>query len=68
MSVYELNEDQMNELKQHYVCVLAENEGRSPYMSEFIEAPDTVSDETIYKLSGDITFVPDDFVCTAGGC
>ena len=50
MSVYELNQDQLDELKVAYVCGLAENEGRSPYMREVAEAPDEISNEIIYPF------------------
>ena len=68
MKVNELNREQLDELKVAYVCGLAHNEGRYPYMSEVAEAPDEISDELIKKLFKDITFVADDFACTAGGC
>lgn len=68
MSVNELSQDQLDELKVNYVCALAHSEGRYPYMSEVAEAPDEISNELIKKLFKDITFVPDDFMCAAGGC
>jgi len=68
MTVWQLNKDQMDELKVAYVTGLAINENRSPCMSEVANAPDDVADDIIYNLYKDITFSPDDFWCTAGGC
>lgn len=68
MSVHELNQDQLDELKVAYVCGLAQDEGRDPYMSEVANAPDDIANEIIFELFKDITFTEDDFFCTAGGC
>ena len=67
MSVYELNEDQKNELKENYITEMAKLEDRTPSYGELANAT-KVPDELIYKLYADITFSPDDFWCTAGGC
>lgn len=68
MSVYELNEDQKNELKQNYITEMAQLDDRCPSWGELADATETVSDEVIYKLYADITFTEDDFFCTTGGC
>lgn len=67
MSVHELNQDQLDKLKVAYVCGLAQDEGRDPYMSEVVNAPDDIANEIIFELFKDITFTEDDF-CTTGGC
>ena len=64
MSVNELNQDQLDELKVAYVCALAHSEGRHPYMSEIAEAPDEISNQEILKLFKDIRFSSDDFECS----
>lgn len=68
MSVHDLNRNQLDELKGHYITEMAQLEDRCPSWGELADAQVTVSDETIYKIYADISFTPDDFICTAGGC
>ena len=65
MSVYELNQNQMDELKVEYVCGMARHEGRCPDLGEAANAPDVISDDIIYDIFKDITFSPEDFRCSA---
>ena len=62
MRVDELNRDQLEKLKQHY---LMETQMDVSY-SDLASADDIVSDEDIFDYYGDVDFVPDDFYCSAG--
>ncbi len=63
MTVYELNEDQMNLLKQNYLTQhLEEVENRSPSMDELANASETVSDWLILDAYKDTIFSKDDFL------
>ena len=67
MTVYELNRDQLEELKQRYYSdVLLEEEDRTPSYYELSNIDDYVSDQTVFDEYDNDTFVNDDFFCTAG--
>lgn len=61
MTVWQLNRDQMDELKTNYVCELAKARGETPSWGEMADAPDIISDDEIYEIYADISFSPDDF-------
>lgn len=63
MTVYELNRDQLDELKQSYVCEKVD----CPSYGELADAVD-ISDEVVQEYYADYEFTSDDFFCTAGGC
>ena len=64
MTVYDLNRDQLTELKQQYY----EDEvvGYSLSYDELANIDSLVSDEEIYKRHEGTYFVPDDFASSAG--
>lgn len=65
MSVYELNKDQMVELKErHLTNHIYETEDRDVSMSELVQADEIVSDDDIYDNYGGIDFSEDDFFCS----
>lgn len=65
MSVYELNKDQMIELKQRYLDNhLLEVKDRSASYGELADADEIVSDDDIYRNYGGFDFVDDDFFCS----
>ncbi len=68
MTVRELNRDQLEELKQHYLTEMNGDNGTS--YEELAFADNIVSDEEIYDAYADTIFTNDDFFCTAGtdGC
>ena len=66
MTVYDLNRDQLIELKQRYITEQYERRGGSPTYGELAEADDRISDSTIYEYYDGYEFVNDDFFCTAG--
>ena len=57
MSVYELNREQLHELKVDYLLMKQE----SVSWGELADADSLVSDETIYEEHAGTEFVPDDF-------
>lgn len=61
MSVYELNREQLIELKQNYICEQNELKGEPTYWSDMAEADDLVTDEEIYENYGGYSFTADDF-------
>ena len=66
MTVYELNRDQLTELKQNYYTQLLDERGESPSWGELANIDDYVSDETIQDVYFYDNFVNDDFFCSAG--
>lgn len=65
MTVYELNREQLTELKVDYIRTRNEENGDPTFWSEIIYADEIISDEEIYEEYGNIDyFVDDDFFCT----
>ena len=63
MTVYDLNEDQLAELKQRYY---AEKTGRDLSYGEIVNIDELVSWREIRDAYKHVDFVPDDFFCSAG--
>ena len=63
MTVYDLNRDQLIELKQQYLTNFS---GEEPSYEELADADEIITDEQIYRYCGDMEFSPDDFFCSAG--
>ena len=61
MKVYELDRDQLNELKERYVTEKAIEEDKDICMGELLDAHYEVADETIFEHYADIDFVEEDF-------
>lgn len=59
MSVYELSNNQLIELKQHYLCEVQENVS----YEELCDADYIVSDEEIFEAYDCTDFSSDDFMC-----
>lgn len=59
MTVYELSEAQMAELKQAYICETVDN----PSYGELADA-EAVDNETIYSYYHGVIFTDDDFFCS----
>ena len=76
MTVHELNREQVLELKQRYLEMLAD-EGNyaavlnvdydEPSYNDLAMADEIVPDDIIFTHYEDTCFVPDDFFCTACG-
>ena len=70
MNVRELNADKMRELKERYLCILAD-EGTyaevmdvdydEPSYSDLAHADELVSDDVIYRQWDGVDFVEEDF-------
>ena len=63
MTVYDLNRDQLQELKQRYY---AEQTGEDLSYDEIYRIDELVSDEEVYDEYGGTDFVPDDFFSSTG--
>lgn len=59
MSIYELNEEQLTELKQHYYC----ERNESVSYGELAEINDLVSFDELVEEYGATYFVEEDFSC-----
>ena len=62
-TVRELSRDEMTELKQNYLFMHLEVEGRNPSMYELQNIDNYISDEYMYEQYEDYTFTSDDFFC-----
>ena len=58
MSVYELNREQLNALKQAIICRRIEQ----PSYRDLVEAEYSVSDDEVFTEYEGISFVTDDFI------
>ena len=67
MTVYELNRDQLTELKQNYYTQLLDERGESPSYDELANIDDYISDGEIYAAYEAYSFTPGDFACSAAG-
>ena len=63
MTVYELNRDELNQLKEDYVTEMAIKEDRDICMGELLDAHYEVADETIFEFYEGVEFVKEDFWC-----
>lgn len=61
MNVRELNRQQLDELKAHYICEVMKH----PSYEDFANASN-IADEEIYNHYEGICFVDDDFFCSCG--
>ena len=65
MSVYELNKEQITELKSRsFTDYIYETENRDVFLSELANIDNIISDDYIYENYGDIDFSEDDFFCS----
>lgn len=82
MTVYELNRDQLVELKQHYLETLsdegclnevlyddaeADEDSEGVSYEELANADELVPDDVVFSNYEDIDFSEDDFSCSADG-
>lgn len=66
MTVYDLNRDQLVELKQNYLTENMEEQGYGVSYDVLADADNIISDERIYEIYAGTEFSPDDFFCSAG--
>lgn len=62
MNVWELNREQIIQLKQDIVVRRNDEVGEGTYMSELVMADEIVSDKEVYDEFGGYYFSEDDFV------
>ena len=67
MNVEELTTEQKRELKERFLIEKREKAGEPVFWSELADIDEIVTDEEITEAYKHITFVNDDFFCTAGG-
>lgn len=65
MQVRELNRDQINELKESFVIMEAENNGEHVSMDKLLESHENISDEEVFEYYDGTVFSDDDFSCSA---
>ena len=63
MTVYELNREQLQELKINYMTDL----GNDLSYDELVNIDELVSDQEVYEVYNGVDFVPGDFACSAAG-
>lgn len=66
MTVYDLNRDQLVELKQRYLTEEFSARGEEPSYADLADADNIISDEEIYTEYNGTDFSMDDFFSTAG--
>ena len=66
MTVYDLNRDQLIELKQNFITEQYDERGESPSWGELADADELITDEEIYRAYESYSFTNDDFSCSAG--
>ena len=64
MLVHELNRDQLNELKEAFAIMEAENNGESVNMDKLLESHESISDEEVFEYYDGTIFSDDDFMCS----
>ena len=64
-TVYDLNRDQLDELKQTYACQLAETDGDVLSYGELADASN-IPDDVIFEHYNGVSFTDDDFFCSCG--
>lgn len=62
-TVYDLNREELNELKQSYLCEMYDQEGECPSYGELAAVDEIIPDDVVYSHYEDISFVDDDFFC-----
>lgn len=62
-AVQDLTRDELDELKQNYVCEVNEGAGTLTYWSDSAEAADTIPDEVLFEYYAGTNFYEDDFWC-----
>lgn len=65
MTVKELSREQLNELKQSYLCDLYEAKGKAPSYGELAWVDVLISDREIFSVYEDVSFTNDDFFVSA---
>ena len=64
-TVYDLNRDQLDELKQTYAFQLAETDGDALSYGELADASN-IPDDIIFEHYDGVSFTDDDFFCSCG--
>lgn len=61
MTVYDLNRDQLEQVKQRMLMERYDEHGETPSYYELADADNLISDEEVYEEYGGTEFVPEDF-------
>lgn len=64
MLVHELNREQLNELKEAFVIMEAENNGESVSLDQLLESHNTISDREVFEYYDGTIFSDYDFSCS----
>ena len=65
MTVYDLNRDQLVELKQHMITEENDRRGEGTSYGELADADNIISDEEVFAKYGGTVFFPDDFASSS---
>ena len=66
MNVHELNRDQLVELKQRFLCEMADPRiGETVSYGELNQADELVTDQEVFDYYAGTEFVEEDFLCCA---
>ena len=61
MTVYELNAEQLHQVKESYLAQKRDEAGERCYMSELADVDNLISNKEIYEAYSDVDFVEADF-------
>ena len=65
-SVRELNEEELNQLKEDYICKQAEENGERVSYQDLLDSHE-IDNEVIYREYADYDFCDEDFWCNVVG-
>ena len=58
--VQDLTREELDELKQSYICVMKEGSDEPAYWDDLAEAPEYISDETLFEYYDGMTLTEED--------
>ena len=59
--VQDLTREELDELKQSYICMMKEGSNEPTYWDDLAEAPECISDKTLFEYYDGMTFAEEDF-------
>ena len=59
--VQDLTREELDELKQSYICMMKEGSNEPTYWDDLAEAPEYISDKTLFEYYDGMTFAEEDF-------
>ena len=59
--VQDLTREELDELKQSYICVMKEGSDEPTYWDDLAEAPEYISDKTLFEYYDGMVLAEEDF-------